>query len=373
MTNADIPLETAVASPLKKRRSLWQVIGWSFLALLLLTLIAAAYVWTNRYAFIEDYVQDVLSEQGVEADLSIVGIGKTKAELKDVDIRAEGQSVFSVEGLSVDYDWRDALEGKIKKLELIGATLILTVDETGRITDGWLPATNKDGGQGALPLEGVFLRRAKLRLKTPYGLVQAKGDITITDRETISADMTMLGTVLTKDEATLEFSGPLSGSVKQGIAALNFNLQLPQARYGERSLEKASLQGRVATNLKAALKTIESDITLEFGNLKTRRFNTQMGEASWEGLLTLGNEGKGPAATGDWALSVDAIMLSDDELGQALASQLSLSETLPATPIAESFSPGLKNMVSILIVRDNSYQRRLQWLLRACIQWKFKT
>jgi len=60
------------STPPKKRRSLWRIVAWVVLSLILLVVIATAYVWTHRYALIEDYVRDVLSEQGVEADLSII-------------------------------------------------------------------------------------------------------------------------------------------------------------------------------------------------------------------------------------------------------------------------------------------------------------
>jgi len=74
----------------------------------------------------------------------------------------------------------------MKRIELTGAELALTVDETGKVIDGWMPAPNPDS-EVVLPPQGLHLNNSRVKVQSPYGLVNAKGDMTFLSFEDIKA------------------------------------------------------------------------------------------------------------------------------------------------------------------------------------------
>lgn len=171
----------------KRRWTFWRALRWILATLLLLIIIAAAYAWQNRYAFLESAIEDVLAEQGLDAQLSINSIKKKSANLADITIDENGQRVFSAKTLSLDYQWREALKGRVNRIELSDAQLSVTVDEKGKIIDGWMPASNPDS-EVVLPPQGIHLKDTGVKIKSPYGLVTAKGNVSFLSSEDVKAD-----------------------------------------------------------------------------------------------------------------------------------------------------------------------------------------
>jgi len=187
---------------------------------------------------------------------------------------------------------------------------------------------------------------------TPYGELQASGDIAIENRENIRADLVLSDTRLSKDDISIEASGPLKLTLIDGIADVNFDISVPFLAYGKRSLNQVSLNGQLQADVNQRPVIFDTDTRLKFSDLKTRRFEAGNGQINWDGEINLGENNRDITANGDWAIDVADITVADQEMRQTLASQLSLSETLSATPIAAGFSSGLENMVSALLERS---------------------
>ena len=132
---------TEVPKP-RKKRSIWRWGLWALLIALILAIILALFIWLNRYSLIEEVTEDLLLEQGIEAELSIDSISSTQAILKNVrltDSLADDKSViFMADKITADYDWREALKGRVDKIVFSKPQAFLTLDENGKIINGWL-------------------------------------------------------------------------------------------------------------------------------------------------------------------------------------------------------------------------------------------
>ena len=146
----------------RKKRSVWRWLLWALLILLIGVIILAAFIWLNRYSLLEQTAEDLLLEQGVEAELSIDSISKTQAVLKDVRLvdSTKDNSVpfFKADKITAEYDWREAVKGRVEKLVFLRPQAQLTLDERGQIIDGWLPpqGTSTDG-ELVMPPKGIFI------------------------------------------------------------------------------------------------------------------------------------------------------------------------------------------------------------------------
>lgn len=335
----------------KRRWTVWRVMGLCLATLLMLLLIALAYVWSNRYDFAEGVIIDILAEQGIEADLSIRRAGKTGAVIGDIDLSVGGAAIFSAERITAQYQWRDLLKGNVERLVLDRPVLRVTMDAQGKIIDGWMPTGSDDGSQTALPPRGIILNDAQITAVTPYGEIPLRGDINVTSRAAITADLTLAETTVNYKDMAVRVGGPVNIALKGDDITVETNLRLPQISLsgGARIINRAEISGRHEITRGDTL-TISSTIGARADGITTNRFDAGTAVLSWDGVIGLsGTPMAFETARGTWDASVKNARISDTNMARDLARTLSLSETLSVTPIAESFAPGLTEMAHDLL------------------------
>ena len=98
--------------PRRKKRWYMRWWAWCIWVLLLLVLILMAvglWAWTQRYDLMESRAIKVFSEAGFEAELDIVSITGTQAQINDIKLRRAHKEVLRIESLRAEYVWPDAV------------------------------------------------------------------------------------------------------------------------------------------------------------------------------------------------------------------------------------------------------------------------
>lgn len=325
-----------------RRWSVWRALGWVFLTVLLLVMIAAAYAWSNRYSFIEDIFIGALSEQGIDGTLSIERMSRTGAVISDIDLRANGAPLFSAKRITADYEWREALGGTVKKLVLDSPKLAVTIDAQGKIIDGWMPATDASGQGTTLPKDGIILNDAEITVSSPYGIVNGAGEITVMSIDTIAADLRFSQTTLRFEDMSATIEGELELRRAGPLWDVKLDADMPRVMMGARRVEGATLKAELTADTRAGFD-ISGPAALGFDSLDTNRFTTKAGEIDWYGRIALDMDLKRLAnISGNWAASVDMAAVKDTVLANDMADKITLFDTLSATPITEAFAGGLR-------------------------------
>ena len=342
-----------LATPHKKRWTFWRVIGWLVLALLLLVAIAAAYAWQNRYTILEDGFKKILAEQGVEAELSIDKISKNGAQISGIDITEQGRPVFSADGLTVEYEWREALKGRMQRIEVTGTKLRISVDETGKILDGWVPASN-DNSELSLPPKGLHIRDSHVEVTTPYGVVKAKGDVTLLSMEDIFAEFTLEPAAYKYGELEVKGGGTIKALIRPDENAVTANLDFTDMIHPLATLSYASLNADVSFELRDGLNHISGPVSLSFAQLGSESLSAENGRLDWTGGFAVEPDKAAiRAADGHWKSALTKVTMTDKPRRKALARALTLNQAMSAAPVTMHFAGDLTRGVEGLLLGAN--------------------
>lgn len=342
--------ELADSTPGSKRRwTFWRVLRWVLASILLILLIAAAYAWQNRYAFLEDALEGVLAEQGLDANLSIRDIKKREATLADISISAKGKPVFSAKKLKIDYDWRDALKGRMKRIELTGAELALTVDSKGKIIDGWMPASNPDS-QVVLPPQGLHLNDSQIKLDSPYGFVNAKGDVTLLSFEDIKADIVIAPSRFSFGALDVKGGGKINARIRPGENTVTAALDFTDMVHPLAGLSYASVNADVTFDLVDGKSHVTGPLTLSFSQLTSETLAAENGNFTWDGSFSVRPDSAAiRQADGKWTGEIKRFTYSDAAGRDTLANTLTLNAAMSAAPVTTHFADSLTRSVKSLL------------------------
>ena len=367
-----------IKPPVKRRWGFWRVLRWVLGTLLFIVLIAVVYVWTHRYALIENTAHDILAEQGIESEFRIRSISKTRAVIGDVRLSSEGAPFLEVDEIIADYAWRDALEGRMQKLTFKKPKAWVTVDEKGEIIDGWLPpSSSTDGGGSALPEQGIFVEGGTLFLGTPYGKVEADVSAYVTSREKFEADLIIKptaldyhgikaagqGTAKVKYDKTaglvqtdiklkpttiiykdMESRGSGTLSVNLGAGDQNISVDLAVLEFNHPKVQAKALTIRgnfVPSSTDNPIK-IEGPLDFTFDEIVTQEARTGKGTLRWDGVVTRNRDiPDSSTARGEWKMNAKGARLSNPVRRRALAESLTLNNALSKAPVAADFADGL--------------------------------
>ncbi len=333
----------------KRGWTFWRAIGWISLSMLMLFIIAAAYVWQNRYHFLENTLEDVLAEQGLEAQLSIRDIKKRGASLSNITISANGERVFSADRLTLGYEWRDALKGRMNRIELTGAALALTVDAQGKIIDGWIPASNPNS-ELALPPQGLQFNDSKIALQSPYGLVNATGDLAVMSLEDIKADIVIDPSRFSFGALEVKGGGKIKARIRPGDNAVTAALDFTDIVHPLAELSYASLNADVTFDLVDGQSYVTGPAKLSFAELSSDRLSAQNGKLDWDGSFSVRpNSAAIREADGKWAGNIGRLTYSDAAGRAALAKVLTVNAPLKAAPVTMHFADSLTETVKGLL------------------------
>ncbi|MGB6319424.1 MAG: hypothetical protein WBG08_12355, partial [Litorimonas sp.] len=318
----------------------WLKIAGGLLAgLMLLAGLAALWAWSNRYSLMERQAITYLDSLGIDADLSIHSANGTAADIRDIRLSQNGQRFLSVDRLQAAYQWRDLLNGQAERLEFTGLRASVTLDETGRITDGWMPPSTGSGA-GGFPSGGIRVDRAEVELSTPFGPVEIHGDLDMAARDRLSFTGRIEQADLSRDGAALSVSGPVEVEREGGpftvlSPGLRVDLDHPSGR----------LTGtRLAVNAEATSGSAQGTAELTGG-----RFTTPQAIGGEIGAVSVAGRWAEGAVAADIDIDLRDTALGDADRRRELARTLSLADALSEVPVAQNFAPSLVAPVQALL------------------------
>ena len=343
----------------RKKRSVWRWLLWALLILLIGVIILAVFIWLNRYSLLEQTAEDLLLEQGVEAELSIDSISKTQAVLKDVRLvdSTKDNSVpfFKADKITAEYDWREAVKGRVEKLVFLRPQAQLTLDERGQIIDGWLPpqGTSTDG-ELVMPPKGIIIEDGTFTLGSPFGEATTKIDASYFSQDNFTANLDIAPTQFSYGDWRMTGGGKLDVELKGENPKLDIDIHLSSLEHPIIDASDLHMRGNMVPEISGEHIKIDGDLEFEFGSLVTAQILSAAGQVKWNGQVERDPSLKHPLSlSGKWSSSASDIVLPDPARRKALAETLSLSETLLKSPIAENFSGELTRKVASLLERSD--------------------
>ncbi|MDB2437320.1 YdbH domain-containing protein [Hellea sp.] len=356
MSVADTALEEKKP---RKRWSIWRWLFWIVFGLVLLVLIVAAYLWVNRYDLLEKTARDLLSEQGIQAEMSIQSISKTQAVLKNVkliDTSSDDKTpFFSAQKITTDYAWRDALEGRVDKIVFTRPKARITLDKTGKIIDGWLPPQGEGGSSGTtLPPQGIIIKDGNFTITSPFGKAETQVDATYFAPDNFKALIDIAPTRVSYGDWNLAGGGKADIRLQGENQKLDVDISLSSLEHPAVDAKALRIKGQLVPTLSDTALKVEGDLKFNFDSLVTAQLVTGAGSMRWDGLITHKKEEPHPLGmSGTWSADITDATLPDPARRQDLAKTLSLSEALLNAPVAQNFSAGLTRELTGLLTRSN--------------------
>ena len=360
------------------------------LALVLVVLAIGIWAWTQRYALIENRAIEVFAEAGFEAELDIISITRTQAQINDIELRRDDKDVLRIDTLRAEYVWPDVREGRLIHVNLDGVVGRLALGEDWRPSDAWvkdLLPENTGSGDGGDPVtkiseKGITLSDSRLTLVSPLGEQTFEIDADITTSESFKAeiklplsDLSYAG-VSAKGSGlvTLEKSG--GGNIEfqgqtQTETLSNSNFRIEDASLdwdGQVNLEARSYIGTITVDgqdisgdiLGAGAarlswdgtanfdsKTYDAKISVDGQKIASDLFAAEAVALSWDGVSSNADEIQ---AKGQWSISADRARTPRAARADELAETLSLFPALSVVPVTEYYAPELKQTVETFLL-----------------------
>jgi len=247
---ADIDMNASARRKRPKRRwTIGRILLWFVLTLFIFILIALLIIWITRYPILERAAKTVLRDQGITADFSLKSITRTNLALKDITLSADGETFFSATEVKAKYAWRDALEGRIKRLEFEDPMARITVDKDGNIVAGWMPPQNPDEQGFALPPEGVFLNNGTLFLTSPYGEVKAGINADFQTYQDFDAALNVESTTLQINDVTVAGGGAIDVRLRNNDPLIKLDVDLSDVIHAKGRAENLQINGQFVPEL----------------------------------------------------------------------------------------------------------------------------
>jgi len=344
---------------LRKKWSVWRWLFWIFLGVILLVMIVAAYVWVNRYDLLEKTAKDLLLEQGIQAEISIQSISKTQAVLKNVTLIDDGADdktpFFSAQKISTDYAWREALEGRVDKIVFTQPKARITLDETGKVIDGWLPPQGEGGESSTtLPPKGITVKDGSFTIASPFGQAETQIDAVYFAPDNFTALLDIAPSRFSYGDWRVEGGGKADIQLRGNNQKLDVDMRLSSLEHPALDAKALRIKGQLIPDISDTALNIEGDVAFDFESLVTAQLVTGAGSMRWDGLITHTKLEQHPLEmAGTWSGDVADASLPDPARRQSLAKTLSLSDTLLNAPIAQNFSAGLTRELMGLLARSD--------------------
>ena len=164
--NSEKPRKPSRAKRWYKRWWAWCL--WIFLAFLLILTLIGLWAWTQRYDLMESRAIKIFSDAGFEAELDIVAVTQSNAQVNNIRLRREGEEFLRIDKLSADYVWPDIRDGKFTQIEFEGVAGRLELGEDWTPAKDWysefLPSGSGGGAESEFPEKGIRLTDVVLTL-----------------------------------------------------------------------------------------------------------------------------------------------------------------------------------------------------------------
>lgn len=352
-----------------KKSSVWKWIGSILLGVVLVCLIAAVWIWSNRYSVFERYVINLLQDRGIEAQLSIKRVNLESVRIDDIELtyQSEDTPFFRAERIDADYNWKEAVQGNVTRLKLVEPEARITLDENFKIVDGWLPPKSESSPGGfSLPVNGIFLDEATFYLETPYGSPRIDMNAAIRETDQFEATLVIDETALNYENWTLNGSARLDLEVEGDRKEIDSLIRLQSLRRNSLNLRDATLEVNGILEANTTLPIDLQNLNMEFtgevdgtaSRLETEPFTLDESRFAWTGEITRRTDLTSPIGLdGEIEISTDQFSFADESRAKHLAQMLTLSDALSNTPIAQHFAPSLTDALERLLDKSAIYTK----------------
>lgn len=316
--------------------------------------ILIALLWTQRTTLAEWVIQNGLSKQGIDADLTVSELSGSHAKIEQIHLLMDGRPFFSASELEAFYEWRMALKGQISRVDIFRPEISSEIDKNGKLIWPKLPTRKRSADTNTgLPANGIFITDGQLNLKTPYGDLfgTASGTIQTLQKFVLS------GTLGTDQISFTDSTGQATSSfhVKrdQGTVQLTATADIPNWNvknlYGQNlHIEVDNKVGWNNTHL-----NLEGPIQVNFGTVSSEDFELQTGVISSKGLLNIplpnAPEHVEKELSTDWTVNIGNANLTQKDLREKLAEALTLNQSLTNISATAPFAPKLKPQAAQLL------------------------
>ncbi|CAM3638816.1 YdbH domain-containing protein [Litorimonas haliclonae] len=338
---------------LRKKWSVWRWLGVALLCALLVIAIVVVWTWSNRYSVLERYVVSVLHDQGIEAELSIKTANLETVTIDDVKLtyQSDRDPFFTARRIEADYLWKEAMQGKVKRLRIVEPEARITLDENFKIVDGWLPPKSESSPGGlSIPENGFFLEDATFDLETPYGSPEIDVSATIHQTDEFEATLVIDETDLNYNDWALKGSARLDLDVNGNTKNIDSLIRVRSLARETLRLSEATLEVNgvliadttLPVDLEALDMSFNGQVNGTADRLETEPFTLDGSLFNWTGDITRQTSLSSPIGLkGQIELLTEQFTFADKSRAQDLASMLTLSDALSKTPIAQHFAPSL--------------------------------
>ncbi len=294
----------------------------------------------------EGYFIDSLAEAGFEAELDIVSATDTRAVVRDIRLRQNGQPVISARELRLDYAWPDVRDGKVLRAELDQPEFTLRLDENWQVSDAWLvdllrpKVGTQIDGPANFPANGIALNDGILTVMSPLGEATFYTDTEIASADAFTLALTLAPSDLAYRGFGAEGAGVMEITRKGNMFEIDGQVQTDILSNEELSIRNAHIfaKGNIDLESRAYLGTIKVDGE----TIESEPFAAASVNLDWDGNII---SDENLTASGTWVLSAQNAKLPRPERVEAVADTLSLFPALNVVPVSEHFAASVKSTI----------------------------
>jgi hypothetical protein len=331
------------------------------LGLIVLLAVIVSFAWFNRYNFAENYVKSLFLEQGIKASLSIEALTKEAVIIREASLTYENEAkpFFKVKRLEADYELKEALQGRMKRLRFVEPEAKLTLNENFQIIDGWMPPRGQGKGQKFfIPPQGVSIEEGSFDVTTPFGSPEISFSAEVYETDRFSGIVLFQPTAFQYETWQGHGSARLELDVQGDEKIIDALVRLDTLSGEGLAVKDASLSAKgllvADTTLPVETKTLDmtfqGEIDGRAAKIQTNVIDLSESRFDWDGKINRKTEAKFPVRfDGTLDLASDDFRLATPRRRRDVAEILSLSEAFSRTPIAQHFSPSLTRAVEGLL------------------------
>ena len=335
-----ITAKTANTKPTKRRR-IFRIV----LVVCVIALVAAFLAWVNRYTLVEHQAKKVFQKAGIDAELSIEKITKHEALLKNVRLKSDGKEFLRVGEISLAYEAQKALKGEFSLMYIRDAVVHVTLDEKGKIIDGWVPQSSTGGEGFKLPSEDISLE-AKIIWEAPFG----HGEQYVYGSNLRRGNWYFLfGSEKGSDTEAIIEGRPVKLTYKgsmwsnQNVDNIKINLEVQSAPFVFQDIKMGDADTGLGISLFPDKDSGDMDFKIggqgTFAKIVTNAFSAQNGEYDfmYDGRYNFDTK-KISNNKATWTVSSETNSVRDEVLRRRLSRQMLSYPALSAAPITHNFS-----------------------------------
>lgn len=300
--------------------------------------------------------KDTAAENGFELAITVDRLGAKGARLKGVNLKRDDDVIFAANDVTLTYEWREILKGNVEKITLDQVFAAIEVDKTGKISNSWMPERSENSSQPPiiLPPKGIALKNASLKLTSPYGEINAVGQINFVKPNDFNADIKITETELTFGKISARGGGHILANIAPGRNDVKADLNFARISHPIGTVENSVVNAALNLDLINDDSVISGPITARFERLNGILISSGNGLAKWDGSLTVPpNVAAIIAGQGQWELDVKNVSYAAAQDRQALAEKLLAYNALSVTPIAMNFASPLRDEIVGLLSQSN--------------------